>query len=81
MKITLENTDEIVWLEYGEGDQQAMPGRIWEGVTESGIYVQAIITRVAVPADADQSRFERELISVPAPRPSVPNVFPLRMIL
>jgi hypothetical protein len=80
LKITIESTDRIVLLESG-ADGLALPaGRIWEGKTESGIYVQCVITRIAAPADADLAEFEREL-SQQSPPVSGPQVFPLRMVL
>ena len=74
MKITIENTAEMVSL-------NGVMMRIWEGVTESGIRVQCLITRVAVHKDSDCSQFDRELEETEAPRSDMPRAFPLRMIL
>ena len=41
MKITIESTDKIVYL-------NGIPARIWEGETASGICVHCFITRIAV---------------------------------
>ena len=79
MKITIESTREIVWIEYGSGDQQAIPGRIWEGKTDTGIYVQCVMTRIAAPSEADQSQFQRELSECVSPQRT--DVFPLRMVI
>jgi len=56
MKVTLENTSRIVYL-------NGLPARIWEGSTESGVRVHAFITRIAVPNNApeEQERFACEL--------------------
>lgn len=39
MKITIESTDKIVYL-------NGIPARIWEGETASGICVHCFITRI-----------------------------------
>lgn len=44
MKITIESTDKIVYL-------NGIPARIWEGETASGICVHCFITRIAVRKD------------------------------
>lgn len=54
MKITLESTSEITKV-------NGIPARIWEGKTESGIPVFALIAKVGVHADEDVSQFEKEL--------------------
>jgi hypothetical protein len=79
MKITLENTSPIVRLEV-PGSVTSIPARVWEGQTEHGIFIQAVIVRIAVLAEADQTAFQRELEECPAPVPSI-DAFPLRMIL
>jgi hypothetical protein len=76
MKIIIESTDQVVTMETPEG---MVPGRVWEGYTESGIFVQCIITRIAAPSHANLEQFTRELKECRPP--SVPDVFPLRMIL
>lgn len=77
MKIILENTDKLVSVQMGKGD--AVPGRIWEGHTASGIYVQAIITRIATPAGPGTEQFERELKECRPP--SRNDIFPPRMVI
>lgn len=79
MRLILDSTAAI-------HDVNGVPARMWEGTTESGVRVYALITRVAVRADAPTEelvRFERELRETPAPRPSAEAllVFPLRMLL
>ena len=78
MKITLHSTSRIVQVENQDGS--SVPGRLWEGETETGIYVQAVITRIAAPRAANLEEFERELRETPAPL-DFPNVFPLRMVI
>jgi len=46
MKITLESTTAVVQLETRGG--AVMPARVWEGRSDSGIPVQAFITRIAL---------------------------------
>ncbi len=75
MKITIESTTQTVHI--GEGGYHA---RVWKGRTESGIEVQCLIARVAVPIESDQGQFERELHATDAPRPE-PAAFPMRIIL
>ena len=77
MKINLESTSQIVTIECPDG---VVKGRIWDGHTESGIYVQCIITRIAAPADADHTQFQRELKECRVPEPGE-MVFPLRMVI
>lgn len=55
MKITIESTDKIVDLNNG------VKARLWEGRTESGIPVQVLVTRIAVPQGHDTTAFETEL--------------------
>lgn len=80
MKITIESTNEMVWVEGREHDcKAAIPGRIWEGKTDTGIYVQCVITRIAAPYEADQSQFQRDLSVCIEPQRK--DVFPLRMVI
>jgi hypothetical protein len=79
MKITLENTTQIVTI-FDEKTGTEIPARVWEGTTESGIKVQALITRIAAKATEDLSQFERELQETKPPSPDF-QPFPLRMIL
>jgi len=77
MKVTLESTTKIVTLETPTG---AVPARVWEGFTESGIACQAFVTRIAVHKHDDSSQFERELEEQRAPSAALSGI-PLRMIL
>jgi hypothetical protein len=76
MKITLQNTDKIVAVESLSG---AVTGRIWEGQTDEGIYVQCVITRIAAPSHENLGQFERELEECAPPRQAI--AFPLRMVI
>ena len=74
MKITIENTSEMIEV---SGDH--VRARVWEGETESGIRVQCLVIRLAVPEDEDQEEFARELREVA--EPSGERAFPMRMLL
>lgn len=63
MKITIENTDQMVTIETRAGGK--VPARVWRGVTEHGIECQVLVTRLAVHKAADNSAFERELTEPP----------------
>lgn len=73
MKITLESTTRIVRA-------SGIECRVWEGVTERGVKIQALIPRIAVEDGEDMSQFEEELRERRAPTAEV-QAFPLRMIL
>lgn len=84
MKITIESTPKIVELVVNGA---TIPARVWQGETDSGIPVQAFITRIAPEiAKSDPSidiltvEFERELQRQAEPRATV-NAIPLRLIL
>jgi hypothetical protein len=74
MKVTLESTDQFV-------EVNGITARVWEGHTESGIPVTAIIPRIGCPKDADASQFERELKECATPTAALSGAFPLRLIL
>jgi hypothetical protein len=74
MKLTLQNTDQIV-------DVNGVPARVWRGQNDSGIEVHALITRIAVLKAEDNSQFDRELREQPAPIAADSRCFPLRLIL
>ena len=77
MKLILKNTDQVVTV-------NGVPGRIWEGETESGVPVHCVITRVAVKhgrPKEDYDQFERELHEVTPVSKSALEAFPLRMVL
>jgi len=73
MKVTLESTTRIVEI-------AGVPGRVWEGHTESGIPVIAVITRVAVH-QSQHTEFETELRECRAPSDAAVQAIPLRLIL
>jgi len=54
---------------------------VWEGVTEYGVKVQALIPRIAAQDDQDLSQFEAELQEHAPPSATVQAWWPLRMIL
>lgn len=61
MKITLESTSEVTMLvRPGAPDDSAIPARVWQGQTESGIAVQCLITRIAVLKTDDSAQFDAE---------------------
>jgi hypothetical protein len=76
MKIELEPTMQIVHL---NGTTAA---RVWEGTTEHGIAIQAVIVRIAVPSgDADECKRLSELL-IETPRPKAdPSAFADRFIV
>jgi hypothetical protein len=53
---------------------------VWEGTTESGIKVQALIPWIAALATEDFAEFEAELLSSVAPSADV-QAFPLSLII
>jgi hypothetical protein len=77
MKITLESTSRIVQIQTEAGQ---VPAGIWEGATDKGIPVVAMITRIAVARSDDASAFERELDEARAPSPAA-QAFPIRLVL
>lgn len=79
MKATIESTSVFIEVASPAGAPRTQ-ARLWTGKTESGIPIQLLILRVAVPLDAHHAEFERELRATPAPSPEV-IAFPLRMVL
>jgi len=73
VKITIESTSRIV-------NANGIDCRVWEGQTDSGIAIQALIPRIAALRDSDLSQFEAELQEQRAPSAAV-EAFPLRMVL
>ena len=73
MKITIESTTKTV-------SASGVMCRVWEGETEKGIKIQALIPRIAVLADQDLSQFEAELQEQRPPSAEV-QAFPERLIL
>lgn len=77
MEINLQNTSKIVTIVK---DGVEFPARVWEGVTASGIKVQALIIRIAADRNDDLREFEAELSEMRPPSAEV-QAFPLRMII
>lgn len=78
MVVTLRSTTKLVELETPSG---RVPARVWEGTTDSGIPVHALITRIAVHGDEDVAQFERELQECAAPTPVIETVYTTRLVL
>jgi hypothetical protein len=76
MIITIESTNAIVHV-------NGIEHRLWRGKTERGVEVTALISRLAVAMDQDQSQFEAELQERPAPKAEDGGVeaIPLRLLL
>ena len=86
MKITIEQTDEIMLIEDSEHGGMVR-ARLWQGETDSGIPVHCFVTLIAptVPeSDPDietkAAQFGAELQRVHPKRPEIGPI-PLRMIL
>ena len=73
MTITISSTTKVVTA-------NGIEMRVWEGVSEKGVKVQALIPRIAALPGADLSQFEAELKETRPPSEEV-NAWPLRMIL
>jgi hypothetical protein len=76
MKITIESTTQLV-------DVNGVPARVWEGETETGIKVIALITRVAVGLEESpevHGQFKKELQECRPPSAEV-AIWPLSLIL
>lgn len=76
MRITIENTDQIVSIETRDGS--TAPARVWRGRTEQGVECQLLVTRIAVARGDDNSAFERELQECPPARADGPRAWDLR---
>jgi hypothetical protein len=79
MKITIENTDQIVTVETRDGGK--VPARVWRGVTDGGVECQLLVTRIAVARGDDNSAFERELEECPPARAEGPRAYDLRCFI
>jgi len=62
MRITIESTTKIV-------EVNGVPARVWEGHSERGIKLIAVVTRIGVDKAEDTSQFEAELQEHKAPSP------------
>lgn len=79
MKVLLTATDMVVEVVGPEGGA-SVPGRVWEGTTDTGIAVSCVVTRIAVAREADQAQFEAEL-SEQRPPTAHPGAWPNRFVL
>jgi hypothetical protein len=84
VKIHLTSTSRIVEVVDASGG--VVPGRVWEGTTESGIAVFAVITRIAADRGVDGSinlgELDAELSAQAAPpSPASFDAIPHRLIL
>lgn len=74
MKAKIESTDKIVTV------GSALPARIWEGTTESGILFLAFITHLEPADPAQMAKFLAEMSDMKKPSPAaekIPNpMFP-----
>lgn len=77
MKVQLHNTTKIVQLVTPDGD---VPARVWEGHTENGIPVIALITRIAAERTEDLAEFESDLQEMTPPSPDA-EAWPARMLI
>lgn len=80
MKIILESTDRVVTIATANSRGE-IEARVWQGKTDSGIPVVALIPRIAVPEGQPQEEFRRELQEHAAPSEDALRSFPLRMII
>jgi hypothetical protein len=78
MTLTLTPTTRITQLVTESG---VVPARVWEGTTETGIPVIALVTRIAVKQDQDCTAFERELLEQRPPSIEAQQAFPTRLVL
>lgn len=82
MTITIHPTNKIVQL-AGADEQTGVPARVWEGKTDTGIYVHCFITRIAVSNDenpAVHKMFQEELQETRIPSAAV-QAYPNRLVL
>jgi hypothetical protein len=78
MRVMLESTTKIVDLIV---DGRAIPARIWEGATETGIACHAYVTRIAVNEQDNAAEFERELQEQRVPENPDVRAIPLHLVL
>lgn len=79
MHVNLRSTTRVVQVQ-GSG-QGAVPGRVWEGETDSGIPVFAVITRIAAHESHDLRQFEAELQRCDEPTAESFVAVPARLVL
>ncbi len=76
MTLTIHSTEKIVEL-------NGVPARIWEGETDSAVFVTCFITRIAVDKSYPEEvhkQFYEELTQCSEPAAAAQS-FPLKMIL
>jgi hypothetical protein len=71
MKITIESTGEILAV-------NGVPARVWQGKTDTGIPLVALIVTIGVDREEDCEQFDRELLEHAPPRPDLEEIFPAR---
>jgi hypothetical protein len=71
LKITIESTGELATI-------NGVPCRLWQGETETGIPVVAMVAILGVERAEDCEQFDRELLEQAAPRPDLAAAFPSR---
>ena len=83
MKLTLESTSKVVSISQRTSSamESSIQARVWEGTTERGVRVIALIPRLAVKNGQDVSQFEEELQEQKPPSVEAQEAFPLRMVL
>ena len=74
MEVMLRSTDRIVKV-------NGVPGRVWEGETDSGTPVVCVIVRIAVPVSHDHTQFNAELRECQPPSAQAIQAFPLSMVI
>lgn len=80
MRVTIEPTPKIVQVADPANPSHAIPARVWQGVTDKGLQVTMLVTRVAAAASSDCRELEEALKEQTPPRADV-AAFPTRMIL
>lgn len=80
MKATIVSTDRIVDID-AVGHPGRTEARVWEGITEAGVFFTAYIPTVQVDRKADNSVFEKELREHKQPSDETRRAIDLRFIL
>jgi hypothetical protein len=71
MKITIESTGELATI-------NGVHVRLWQGETDTGIPVVAMVAILGVARAEDCEQFDRELLEQAEPRPDLLEAFPSR---
>ena len=69
MKITIESTNDKVLLRE---DNEAIPARIWKGVTEGGLPVTCVMLCIYAPKVKNLEEFDRDLEGANSPTLELP---------